>query len=122
MPTNLKSLKVIVALILILSGAVSCTTNTEKPEPVDEEAMQKPGINPYEKSELTVQIFKIDSAEVNGNRGWGYDIMVDGKIYIHQPNVPAIMGNNGFSSEEKAQRTGEFIISKLKNNVIPPSV
>jgi hypothetical protein len=32
------------------------------------------------------------------------------------------MGNNGFSSEEKAMITGEFIISKIKNNIYPPAV
>ena len=80
------------------------------------------GFNPYENANLSVEVFKIDSIDHNGTRGWGYDIMVDGKIYIHQPNIPAIMGNNGFSSEENAQEAGEYIIQKLKNNIVPPSV
>ena len=48
--------------------------------------------------------------------------MIDGKIYIHQPNIPAIMGNNGFSSEEQARAAGEFIVSKIMKNILPPSV
>lgn len=78
--------------------------------------------NPYLDSKITVEVFKVDSIETNGSRGWGYDIMIDGKIYIHQPNVPAVMGNNGFSSEEQAREAGEFIVSKIMKNILPPSV
>jgi Domain of unknown function (DUF4907) len=80
------------------------------------------GYNPYQDADISVEVYKVDSIEHNGSRGWGYDIMVDGKIYIHQPNIPAIMGNSGFSSEEKAIAAGEFVISKIKNNILPPSV
>lgn len=111
-------------LVLILSAIItSCDQKKEagvssnKPQ-----AQSTVAFNPYKDANLSVEVFKIDSIEHNGNRGWGYDIMVDGKIYIHQPNIPAIMGNNGFSSEDKAQEAGEFIIQKLRNNIIPPSV
>jgi hypothetical protein len=107
---------------VMLLLAASCQTPNDKS--ADKETTQDPvpGYNPYEKSELTVDVFKVDSAEANGNKGWGYDINVDGKIYIHQPNIPAVMGNMGFSSEEKARKTGEFVINKIKNNIIPPSI
>lgn len=85
----------------------------------DEKAV---AFNPYEDREIVVEVFKIDSVEQTGSRGWGYDILVDGQIYIHQPNVPAVMGNNGFSSEEKAREAGEFVIYKIRNNILPPSV
>lgn len=81
-----------------------------------------PGYNQYENSKITVVVFKVDSIETNGSRGWGYDIMIDNKMYIHQPNVPAVMGNNGFPSEDQARKAGEFIMYKIKNNIIPPSV
>lgn len=100
----------------------ACNTTVEKETSEAEKHVPSSGINPYEKSDVTVEVFKVDSTEVNGNKGWGYNILVDGKIYVHQPNIPAIMGNSGFGSEEKAQKTGEFIISKIKNNILPPSV
>src|SRR6185436_9293359 len=28
--------------------------------------------------------------------GYGYDIFLDGKMYVHQPSIPAIQGNRGF--------------------------
>jgi hypothetical protein len=105
---------------------LSMTSCNQKKETVENTSKPKVtisnGFNPYENANLSVEVFKIDSIDHNGNRGWGYDIMIDGKIYIHQPNIPAIMGNNGFSSEENAQEAGEFIIQKLKNNIVPPSV
>lgn len=111
-----------VILFFFIQTLFSCSTTTEKPKPDPEETTPNTSFNQYEKSELTVKVFKIDSVEVNGSRGWGYDILVDGNIYIHQPNVPAVMGNNGFSSEEKAKKTGDFIIQKIRNNIIPPAV
>lgn len=105
----------------ILLFSVSCNQPEEKEKkPVEKQPVA--GYNPYEKAEMTVEVFKVDSVDFNGSRGWGYDILIDGKIFIHQPNVPAIMGNNGFSSEEKAMITGEFIINKIKHNIFPPAV
>lgn len=94
----------------------------EKTETSTETPPQPTTYNPYSKSVITHQIFRVDSVDNSGVRGWGYNIMVDGKIYIHQPTVPAIMGNNGFSSEQKAAKAAEFVIYKIRNNVIPPSV
>jgi hypothetical protein len=102
--------------------AYGCNSNKEPVENQSEVQKPLPGYNKFEKTELTVAVFKVDSTEVHGMRGWGYDILADGAIYIHQPNVPAVMGNNGFSSEEKALKAGEFVIGKIRNNIVPPSV
>lgn len=99
---------------------VSCS-NTEKPEKASVSA-ENGMPNPYEKAKIETQIFKVDSIEGNGTRGWGYNILIDGRLYIHQPNIPAVMGNAGFSSEEKASKAGSFIVYKIRNNILPPSV
>jgi len=107
---------------LVLIVVASCNQNPETktpPPPADQPA---PGFNPYQDAELTVDVFKVDSIESNGSRGWGYDILKNGEPIIHQPHIPAIMGNNGFSSEEKALVAGEFVIKKIKNNILPPRV
>ncbi len=106
----------------ILLVIVSC--NQEKPKEIIPAIAEEKAVafNPYQDSEITVEVFKIDSVEQSGSRGWGYDIMVNGNVFIHQPNVPALMGNNGFSSEENAREAGEFVIQKIRNNILPPSV
>ena len=54
--------------------------------------------------------------------GWGYEIYQDQKLYIVQPNIPAIAGNKGFINKEDAQRVAELILTKIKNNELPPTV
>jgi hypothetical protein len=53
---------------------------------------------------------------------WGYDIYLNEKLYIHQPNIPAIPGNDGFLTEDYAKKTAELVKYKIKNNVIPPTI
>ena len=55
-------------------------------------------------------------------KGWGYDIYVDNKLFVHQPYIPAVTGLQGFKSESDAKKTGELILYKIKNQVIPPSI
>ena len=110
-------------ILVILVTMSGCIPDQKKETDSNQVASQPaPGYNQFENSKITVQVFKVDSIETNGSRGWGYDIMIDDKLYIHQPNIPAIMGNNGFSSEENAKKAGEFIVNKIRNNVMPPSV
>jgi len=53
---------------------------------------------------------------------FGYDIFLNGKLYIHQPNIPAVSGNAGFQTEENARKIAELVIVKIKHNIIPPTV
>lgn len=56
------------------------------------------------------------------NVGWGYQILQDGKLAIDQKHIPVIQGCKSFSSKEKAEKTGNFIIQKMKNGVFPPTL
>jgi hypothetical protein len=120
----MKHLLQIILTLSILSFLffISCDNKSGDTETESKELPKVQGYNPLENSKITVEVFKVDSIESNGSRGWGYDIMVDGKLYIHQPNIPAVMGNNGFLSEEKARQAGEFIVDKIRKNILPPSV
>lgn len=71
--------------------------------------------------ENKTQEFSVKVIEVNGNQ-FGYDILANGSPYIHQPHIPAVGGINGFSSKEKAEIAGNYIIQKLNNNIIPPTI
>lgn len=108
--------------LVVLIFITSCDPQQKPETEIKTEQQPTTPYNPYLDSKITVEVFKVDSIETNGSRGWGYDIMIDGKIYIHQPNVPAVMGNNGFSSEELARTAGEYIVSKIMKNILPPSV
>src|SRR5262245_30097023 len=51
--------------------------------------------------------------------GWGYDILVDGKLFIHQESIPSIKGNRGFQKKEQAILTAQLIINKMKRGELP---
>ena len=53
--------------------------------------------------------------------GWGYDILVNDSLFIHQESVPATDGKKGFPKKELAARTAELIINKMKTGR-PPTV
>jgi hypothetical protein len=52
-------------------------------------------------------------------KGWGYDILVNGKLFIHQENIPAISTEKGFDSATQASAIAAFILNKIKNNKPP---
>lgn len=68
---------------------------------------------------------KNDSLEIRTVKtdiGWGYDIYLAGRMYVHQPHIPAVQGNKGFDTEADAKKTASFVIYKIRNNIIPPSL
>ncbi len=74
---------------------------------------------PVNAAAVTVKVF---SATENGTAGYGYDILMDGKLYVHQPHIPAVAGNRSFASEKDAGIAGELVAYKIRNNIMPPSV
>lgn len=59
---------------------------------------------------------------LNENKTWGYRILKDGAQFINQPHIPAVQGNAGFSNQEKAEKAGNFVLKKLHNGIVPPTV
>ncbi|MFK7808286.1 MAG: DUF4907 domain-containing protein [Saprospiraceae bacterium] len=57
-----------------------------------------------------------------GENGWGYDILRNGKKYIHQATKPGIAGNKGFNTELQARKVGELVAYKIENGILPPTV
>ena len=63
------------------------------------------------------------TAETFQNEGldWGYKILLNGQPFINQPHIPAVQGNKGFSTQEKAQITAEYALGKIEKGIIPPT-
>ena len=45
-----------------------------------------------------------------------------GKVLIHQPNIPAIPGNQGFELETHATQVAQLVVRKINAGIMPPSV
>ena len=53
--------------------------------------------------------------------GWGYDILVNGKLLIHQESIPALAGNKKFQDKQQATQAAELVIHKIKKG-LPPTI
>ena len=56
------------------------------------------------------------------NKTWGYDILVENKVKIHQPNIPGLPGNEGFKTKEGAEKVAKMVITKMKAGEMPPTI
>ena len=54
--------------------------------------------------------------------GWGYNIIVNEKIYIHQSHIPAINELKSFANSEDALRVAEYAVKKLRLTQRLPSI
>lgn len=54
--------------------------------------------------------------------GFGYNIILDDHVFIHQPSIPSIQGNKGFATKVQAEKVAQLVIYKLTHNIMPPSV
>ena len=84
-----------------------------KPEVQPETKQQE---NPYAKADITIKILP------SANNTFGYDILLYNRPLVHQPNIPGLPGNEGFTTKERAQTVAEFVVKKIRNNEMPPTV
>ncbi|MFD2934006.1 DUF4907 domain-containing protein [Spirosoma flavum] len=54
--------------------------------------------------------------------GWGYTILNNGKLLIHQPTIPGQPGIVGFATEAEAQRVGERVVEKIQQEKALPTL
>jgi hypothetical protein len=52
-------------------------------------------------------------------RGWGYDVLINETILIHQPFIPELSGYVGYNSEQQAADSARIVIEKIKSGEIP---
>jgi hypothetical protein len=51
--------------------------------------------------------------------GWGYEILVNDKLFIRQESIPVLSGEKGFPKKEQAGQAARLIINKLKQDRPP---
>ncbi|MCC6286343.1 MAG: DUF4907 domain-containing protein [Chitinophagaceae bacterium] len=66
------------------------------------------------------EMVKVEIKPFKTGKGWGYNVMVDKKIYIHQETIPAFAGNQSFTSEDDAVKAGNLVVKKMiAGNMLP---
>ena len=54
--------------------------------------------------------------------GFGFEILQGTSTLIIQPHIPAIQGIKGFETAEQASIIGNYMIYKINNGIMPPSI
>lgn len=99
---------IIVACVIFFTPAHTCTVfNADQNHTIRDFQIKSDSIK--------YKVFKTAS-------GWGYDIYISNTLCIHQPNIPATSGNNGFSKKKFAVKTATLVIDKISRNIFPPTV
>jgi hypothetical protein len=111
------SLKLTIAVLFMLF-MVACHTATSlsADDPADKKEEVQEQKNPYADAEITIKIIPA------ANNTFGYDILLYGRPLVHQPHIPGLPGNDGFTTKERAQTVAEFVKKKIRNNEMPPTV
>ena len=79
-------------------------------------AAKFPAASAYANTKLTYKI--IDASK----HTYGYDVLADGQLAIHQTSVPALPGNEGFKTKEDATKVALLVIEKIKKGEMPPTI
>jgi len=99
-----------IILIIICLSLFACAKKEQAPQ-----AVKSTTIDSTATVQTAVKTFQTES-------GWGYDIEVNGKPYIHQPTIPSLPGNSGFKTQSDAEIVAALVCHKIQNNIMPPSV
>lgn len=91
-------------ITIFLSLLYSCNSQPKKIESNHKDQML-----------LTYKVIQIEE-------NWGYEILIDNKLYIHQEKIPSIPGNLPFQTVEDAEKTAKLVALKIKKGILPPSV
>ncbi|HEV7621351.1 MAG TPA: DUF4907 domain-containing protein, partial [Flavisolibacter sp.] len=53
------------------------------------------------------------------SKGWGYNILVDTQIFIHQDVIPALQNDLAFKNSKQAEMAAIQVINKIKHHENP---
>lgn len=106
--------------ILALLALTSCIEQPEtQKEPIA--AIKAPVTieKPIEEIVIDGLSLKITNSE---HGGFGFEILQGTSTLIIQPHIPAVQGMKGFDTKEQAAIIGNYMIYKINNGIMPPSI
>ncbi|MFT3739464.1 MAG: DUF4907 domain-containing protein [Breznakibacter sp.] len=53
------------------------------------------------------------------SNGYGYQISINGKVYIYQEYIPSIEGKHSFRDSQSALKAGELVLGKIMKGEVP---
>jgi hypothetical protein len=62
---------------------------------------------------------KLDYSVFKTSAGWGYNILVDTSVVIHQEVMPALQTQLGFANGAQAKAAARLVIQKVLDHQVP---
>jgi len=63
------------------------------------------------------EVYKVQTIKLE--KGFGYEVSINNKLFIHQEYIPSISGNKNFKTEKEALEIGNLVVAKLKQGKMP---
>jgi hypothetical protein len=106
-----------ITIALLLCGQITIQAqNQVQPQPQKQQKSDFPSGDAFKNAKITYHLIP------GINNTWGYDILVDNRMKIHQPSIPGQSGNEGFKTKEGAEKVAKLVIKKMKKGEMPPSI
>ena len=106
-----------IGLTFLLCGEMANKDQAQvQPQPKTQQKSELPSGETFKKANITHLIIP------GINSTWGYDILVNDKLTIHQPSIPSLPGNEGFKTKDGAEKVARLVIKKMKKGEMPPSI
>jgi hypothetical protein len=117
MPNAFRNVWHILALILLimLAGDTTVEAQTKPKKKPPRHVATSPPITKSGK-QLSYEIFPA------AQNSFGYNILSGNKKLVHQPSIPGLPGNKGFTRKEDAEKCAQLVVNKINNNIMPPTV
>lgn len=87
-----------------------------KPQRLKKTAVLFPTASQFANIQLTYKIIHV------ANNTFYYDMLADGRIFIHQPSNPNLTGNEGFKSKVFAEKVAKLIFTRIKKDEMHLSI
>ena len=117
MPTPFRQMLHILALILLimLAGVPTLEAQTKPKKKPPRHVATSP---PLTKNGQQLSYEIIPAAQ----NSFGYNILTGNKKLVHQPSIPGLPGNRGFTRKEDAEKCAQLVVNKINNKIMPPTV
>lgn len=100
------------------SGTEGTAVPVDTPAVLRETTSVMPAPTPGDLGSSALSAVVIDAP----NGTFGYDILSDGKLLIHQPNIPGLPGNEGCKTKTDAEKLAALVMDKIRKGEMPPTV
>ena len=113
-------MRIWILALLALASCIEQPASDKDPLPMEKSAKEI-AIEKDKEQELVAESLSLKITD-SEHTGFGFEILQGTNPLIIQPHIPAIQGIKGFETKEQASIIGNYMIYKINNGIMPPSI